>query len=257
MPGSDSTTEIEVETIQPRSFFARIGGVYGSPGAAFEEIGRAPRVLGPIFIILIIGFLAGFLLLQFLDKEAMGADLLQQMAQRGGSQAQMDQLLPMMSIFVSAQIVVGLMLGGLINALIVAGYGKLFSAFSSARNTFKALFSISLYAIIAVSTIKYAALVLVAFLKRPFYTDLTTINFAVASNLNGVLSAVLGEDFLPKYLQALASYIDFFVIWMIALMAIGFSVASKKLTTKSAAVYLSVGYGIFALISAILIAPSI
>jgi hypothetical protein len=150
-----------------------------------------------------------------------------------------------------------LMIGGLIGALIVAGYGKLFSMFVGAKNSFKALLSVVLYTSIAVSTIKYAALVLVAFLKRPFHADLTTISFAVASHLNGIISAILGADALPKYLMALFLYVDFFTIWSIALIAIGFSSVSRKLTTKTAATWIGVAYGIYALISAIFLASRI
>jgi hypothetical protein len=250
MAGTEDVAEIEIEAPMPRGFFARLSNVYGSPGAAFEEIGNAPRVLVPIFILILIGFVAGFLLLQFLDKETLIASMLQQLSQRGGNQAQMDQIMPLMSVIVSVQVVVGLMLGGVINVLFIAGYGKLFSAITGAKNTFKALLSVGLYSTIAVYVIKYAALVLVAFLKRPFQADLVTLNFAVASNLNALISALVGEDTLPKYLMAFARYIDLFVIWLIALLAIGFSAVSRKLTTKTAAVWLTVAYLLVALIGA-------
>ena len=248
MPGTEDISEMEMEAPEPKGFFARLGGVYGSPGAAFEEIGAAPRVLGPILILILIGLVAGFLLLRFLDKELLIDSMLQQLAQRGGGQAQMDQLMPVMSVMVSVQVVAGLMLGGLINALAIAGYGKLFSAIAAAKNRFKALLSVALYSAIAIYAIKYAALVVVAFLKRPFQADLVSLNFAVASNLNAVITALLGEDALPKYLMAFARYIDFFVIWLIALIAIGFSAVSQKLTTKTAAVWLTIAYFVVALI---------
>jgi hypothetical protein len=259
MPGIDGIAEEDMESPKPRSFFSRIGGVYASPGAAFAEIGAAPRVLGPMFIMILIGLVAGFLLLQFLDRDAMTSDLLQQAqaAQQGGSQAQLEQARPFLGIIVAVQVVFAMMLGGLINALAVAGYGKLFSVFVNAKNTFKALFSASLYAIIAVSTIKYAALVFVAFLKRPFHADLATLNFAVASNLGSLISNLLGADVLPKYLTALLSYVDFFAIWMIALLAIGFAAVSKRLSTKTAATWISVAYAIIALLGAIFLARRI
>lgn len=250
MPVTEDVAEIEEEAPEPKSFFTRLGGVYGSPGAAFEEIGQAPRVLGPIFILIIIGLVAGFLLLQFLDKETLIDSMLQQLAQRGGNQAQMDQMIPIMSVIVSVQVILGFMLGGLINVLAIAGYGKLFSAITAAKNTFKALLSVALYSTIAVYAIKYAALVLIAFLKRPFQADLVTLNFAVASNLNALIAALAGEDALPKYLMAFARYIDFFVIWLIALIAIGFAAVSRKLTTKTAAVWLTAAYLVVALIGA-------
>ena len=257
MSEADSIPVPEEEPVTPKSFFARLGGVYASPGAAFEEIGQAPRVLVPIFILIAIGAIAGILLVQFIDRDAMVAGMMQQVAQRGGDTAQMQQVMPLMSVIVIVQVVVGLMLGGLINGLAVAGYGKLFSAITGAKNRFKALFSVTLYAFIAISVIKYILLVLVVYLKRPFHANLATLNFAVASNLNGVLSGLLGEDVLPKYLKALTSYIDFFTIWLIVLLAIGFSVVSKKLKTGTAAAWLGGGFGIFILISAIFLAQQI
>jgi hypothetical protein len=63
-----------------------------------------------------------------------------------------------------------------------------------------------------------------------------------------VLASFLGEDDLPKFLMRLAGYIDVFAIWLIALLAIGYSAASRKLKTATAATWLGIAYGIIALI---------
>jgi hypothetical protein len=65
-----------------------------------------------------------------------------------------------------------------------------------------------------------------------------------------VLSALVGEDALPKYLMNLARYVDLFNIWLICLLAIGSAAVSRKLKTSTAAIWLGGAYAVMALIGA-------
>ena len=60
----------------------------------------------------------------------------------------------------------------------------------------------------------------------------------------------MGDDALPKFVIGLANAVDAFAIWKIVLLAIGYSVVSKKLKTGTAASWLVLGYSIYAVISA-------
>jgi hypothetical protein len=247
---NEPMSEME-EAPKPRSFFSRLGGVYASPRDAFGEIGRAPRVLVPMVILIIIGLLVGFYLSKNLDVESMLASRLESAVQQGSlTQQQMDQQLAMMSKFAGLQLILGSMISSLLLALVIAGYAKLFSIFSGAESRFKLLLSVTLYVLIAISIIQSGLMVLILQLKGPGEVDFAHINSVVASSLGAILTSLMGDDALPKFVTGLANAVDIFAIWTIVLLAIGYSVVSKKLKTGTAAFWLVTAYAIIAVIRA-------
>lgn len=238
------------EVPKPKNFFSRLGGIYFSPGETFQEIGRSPGVLMPIIAAIVIGFLASFYLSKTLDLSAVVATQLEKMVQQGNlTQEQLDQFLPRAIQMAKIQLVVAGSLASLFIALIVAGYAKLFSLFVGAINKFKPLFVAALYAMIAVSIV--SSILLIVILQIKGSGSVTDINNMLASNLGAVLESILGVDALPKFVVTLAKAIDIFNIWMIALLAIGFSAASKKLKTSTAAIWLGAAYLIIYLFQAV------
>jgi hypothetical protein len=236
---------------KPRSFFSRIGGVYASPRDAFGEIGRAPRVFVPMIILIIIGLLVGFYLVRNLDLESMLASQLESAVQQGRiTQPQMDQQLAMLSKFAGIQLIVGSMISSLLLALVIAGYAKLVNAFSGGESRFKPLLSVTLYVLIAISVIQSGLTILIMQLKGPGEVDLAHIGSVVASSLGAILTSIMGDDALPKFVISLANAVDAFAIWKIVLLAIGYSVVSKKLKTGTAASWLVLGYAIYAVTAA-------
>ena len=247
---NESMSEME-EAPKPRSFFSRIGGVYASPRDAFGEIGRSPRVLVPMVILIIIGLLVGVYLSKNLDVESMLASRLESAVQQGSiTQQQMDQQLAMMSKFAGLQLILGSMISSLLLALVIAGYAKLFSIFSGAENRFKPLLSVTIYVLIAISVIQSGLTILIMQLKGPGEVDLAHVGSVVASSLGAILTSLMGDDALPKFVMGLANAVDVFAIWTIVLLAIGYSVVSKRLKTGTAALWLGITYAIIAMISA-------
>jgi hypothetical protein len=244
---SKSTPEAEAPS--PKNFFSRLGGVYFTPGEAFKEIGYSPGVLVPIVVLIIIGLLAGFYLTKNLDLQAMMASQLENAVKQGRiTQEQMEQQLSLLARFMGVQVLASAALGSLVISLIIAGFAKLFSIMVGAENRFKAIFSVTLYAMIAVSIVQSVLLILVLHFKGPGNVSITNIGSVVASNLRAVLSGLLGEDALPKFVMNLAGYVDLFAIWMIALLAIGYSAVSRKLKTSTAAKWLVGAYAVIAVI---------
>ena len=247
---NESMSEME-EAPKPRNFFSRIGGVYASPRDAFGEIGRAPRVFVPMIILSIISLLVGFYLTRNLDLESLIASRLESAVQQGSiTQQQMDQQLAIMSKFVGVQLILGSMISALLLSLVIAGYAKLVSVFSGAESRFKPLLSVTLYVLIAISVIQSGLTILIMQLKGPGEVDLAHIGSVVASSLGAILTSIMGEDALPKFVIGLANAVDAFAIWKIVLLAIGYSVVSKKLKTGTAASWLVLGYAIYAVITA-------
>jgi hypothetical protein len=250
-PDAASESLPEVEEPKPRNFFSRLGGVYASPRDAFGEIGRAPRVFVPLIILLIIGVLAGFYVSSKLDLESAMVSQLESAVKEGRiTQQQMEQQLAVTSKLAKVAPILVTPFYTLLIVLVIAGYAKLFSIFSGAESPFKSLLSVTIYVLIAITVIQSGLTILVMQLKGPGEVDLAHVNSIVASSLGAVLTSVLGDDALPKFVIGLANAVDVFRIWMIALLAIGYSVVSQKLKTGTAAFWLAIAYAIIAVISA-------
>lgn len=241
----------EAEAPKPKSFFSRLGGVYSSPRDTFREIGQAPRILIPFAVLIIIGLLLGFYLSRTLDLESAVIAQMEMMVEQGAiTKEQMEERLPMATRFSGIQVIAMTSLGSIFVCLVIAGYAKLFSLFAGAENRFKPLLSVTIFATLAVTIVQSGLTVLILLMKGSGEVDPTQMRSLVASNLGAILSSMLGNDALPRFIMGLATAIDVFVIWMIALLAIGYSVVSRKLKTSTAAIWLGGAYAIIAIISA-------
>jgi hypothetical protein len=251
-PENASEPVPETEVIQPKNFFSRLGGVYFSPKNAFQEIGSSPRVLIPIIALIVIGFLMGVYLVKTIDVQSVVVAQMEKAVEQGKMpKEQMEQMLPASEKIAQIVILVAGTLSGTIFALIFAGFAKLFSAFQGAQNKFGALFSVTLYAMIAISIIHSILMILVMRFKGTADVDINNLNSVVASNLGAVVGSLLSEDSLPKFVMKLMEYVDVFAIWTISLLSIGYSAVSKKLKTSAAATWLVAAYAIIAIIGAI------
>jgi hypothetical protein len=239
-----------------RSFFTILGGVYSSPGATFKDIGRTPTVLIPMIVLVILGAVTSYCLSLKVDVSTMAIEAMvePQVARGNMTQAQADQLLERAANRTVAGTIVGSLASGLTAVLIVlilASVAKLISStFLGAENRFKSLFSVTLYVSVAVGIIYTVLFLIILYFKDPSDLTLTTINSLVASNLGAMMSGVLGEDALPKFLARFLSWVDIFAIWRIALLSIGYSAVSRKLKTATAATWIMSIYIVIALIAA-------
>ena len=254
-PESINKSIPETQSVASQSFFSRLGGVYLSPGNTFREIGRSQRVLAPIIAMILVGLLAGFFMTKKLDLESM---LVRQMetavAQGRITQEQMEQQTQRMSTIgkgIGVLLILSTAFGGLALSLIIAGGFKLISVLIGAENQFKAVFSVTIYTMLAVSIVSYALFVLVASFKDLSELTFADLNTVVSSNLGAILAGILGQDALPKFVAKLAGYIDVFAIWQIALLSIGYSAVSRKLKTSTAVVWIASVYSIIAVIGSL------
>lgn len=253
-PDAANNSMPDEETPKPVNFFSRLGGVYASPRKTFNDIGRAPDIWIPLIILLVIGLLVGFYMSGKMDFESMMVDQLEAAVAQGRmTQEQMDQQLPLMLKFAGIQTILGTPLGWLLVVFAIAGYAKLFSVLSGSESRFKSLLSVTTYVVMAISIVQSALMVLILQLKGQAEISVARMSSIVASNLGAIITGILGEDALPKFVATLASFVDVFAIWTIALLAIGYSVVSKKLKTGTAAVWLVVTYAIIAIAAAALV----
>lgn len=239
--------------IVPQSFFSRLIGVLFSPGETFREIGRAPRLLLPILTMMLIGGVVSFLLIERIGlQNFFKAQFDQAVASGRMSPEDANKQLEQMTkgpaaTFTKAIFPVSGALQGLLVALIIAGIFKLISMVMGADNEFKPVLTVTVYAFLAVSLVSSALLVIVLFLKSPEEIDIQNL---IGSNLNALLTVLVGKDGLPKFIMALARWVDVFAIWIISLLAIGYSAISKRMKVSTAAISLSVVYALMALLGA-------
>ena len=242
----------QCEAVKAVNFIVRLGGVFSSPRKAFAEIGRAPRLTVPLIALFLASAFSGWYVGQKIDLDAATRMQLEKLVvQRRITQEQMEQQLAMSTVASSP---VFLAIAGGISALAfclaVAGYGRLFSMLGGAQNRYINLFEVSIYAMLAVSVVSTALLIIIMQIKGWGSINLADPGSIVASSLGAWIESVVGADALPGFIMRLAKAVDIFYAWTIALLSIGFSAVSKKLKTATAAIWLTGIYAIFSIISA-------
>jgi hypothetical protein len=250
------TTESFNETIQdpgtekPASYFSILGNIFFSPGKAFQEVNRSSLLLWPIIGLIVVGLLGGYFTARVIDTQSMMSAQMEEAVAQGQMTAEQAQQAAAISGFASRLSFIAAPIVLLLPALIFAGFGKLIGVFVGAENRFKSLFTVTLLALTPYCIVTYALFILVASIKDTSGISVTEIDSLVGSNLGALLGAVLGNEALPKFLMNLCRRIDIFIIWEIALLAIGYAAVSKKLKTKTVAIWLSSVYLVFAILIA-------
>ncbi|MGH9832250.1 MAG: YIP1 family protein [Blastocatellia bacterium] len=253
-PSYASKSASETPEPAPQNLFSRVIGVWFSPGETFAEIGRAPRVLVPILVLMVIGSVAGYLMIDRIGVRGFFAPQFEQAVASGRmSQEDADKQLETMTTGPAAAFtkwsfpVVGLFQYPII-ALILVGLAKLISMLMGGDNEFKPLFSVSLFALLGIAVVSSIVFVAVLYLKPPEEID---VNNLVGSNLAALLGLVFGKDGLPKFVMALARWVDLFGIWLIALLAIGYAAVTRRMKSSSFGLALGGIYLVIALIAAL------
>ena len=230
-------------------FMSRLTGVWFSPTETFTQLGKRPDILIPLIILLVIGAIVGYVMIDRIGVQNFFSQGMRQAVEQGSmTQEQMDaQLAAMMSGRTPTIIKLGFIVSGAISnvlfALVAAAILRLVSMVMGIENGFKKLLSVCLYTFLAVGLISSILFVLILFLKSPEEIDIQNL---VGSNLAALLTSMLGKDGLPKFIMNLARWVDVFALWMVGLIAIGFAAVSEKLKTRSA---LWVVGGIYAVVA--------
>jgi len=240
---------------KPRNFFSRLIGVIFSPGETFAEIGRASHVFAPLLSLVLLGAAVHFVVanrygyeniirketemqIQVMSRMNVSGDRIDEVKKQTEEQLKPENLT---KIKLRRMAVAGLMFP--IIALLAAGVFKLFTLIMGASNTFKGVLSAVSFAYLAVGVVSQLIIIITVYIKKP--EDIDMIN-PVASNLGAILT-IAGAG-LPKFLAALASWVDVFGIWRIALRAIGCAAVTTKMKVGVAAIPHVLLYGIAAVI---------
>ena len=202
---------------------ARLIGVFFEPGKVFADVAQRPRWIAPILISILIGMGLVYAISthigweqtirKTLENNPRTADLT--IDQKEAAIARGAQVA---SVIGWAGAVVGAPLGVLIIAGVLTG---LFNALMGTDLKFAQTFAITAYALL-VRALLAALLILLVYLKPPDQFNIQLSPFSPAAYMNRLET--------PKWLMSLAGSLDLFTIWALILLAIGFSVASKKLS---------------------------
>jgi hypothetical protein len=247
------TPETTITPDAPASnFLSRLSGVYFSPGETFKEIGRNPSFLIPLLALMLVGGLGAYVLIERMTVPGFfSAQFEQAVAQGSMTQEQASQQVEAMSKY-ATWVKLGFFGWGFIQWAIIplalAGIAKLITMVLGTENKFKPVFTVTVYALLAVAILSTLVFVVTLYLKPVEEIDLRNLG---TTSLGSLLSMLLGKDGLPKFIMALAGWIDLFAIWMIALLSIGYAAVSRKLKTSTVAFALGGLYAVIAIIGSI------
>jgi preprotein translocase subunit SecG len=231
----------------PQNFFSRLTGVFFSPGEAFQEIGRAPRLAAPIIAMALLSLIVSAVAFSRIPWERANEQRIEQMVIDGKitpEQAEqqregMKKLGPIFK-FVGPPLAA---VWSVLLALAIAGVAKMVSAMTGVENDFKPVFAVTLYSFLVIAIVSSVVFVLLLFIKPADEFDLSN---PIGSNLAAALT-MAGVSGISGFLKGLLSYVDVFYIWRVILLAIGYAAVSRKLKTSTAMLYT----GVVALIVAI------
>jgi hypothetical protein len=202
-------------------FFDNLIGLYTGPTEAFRSILSRPTVLVPflVAVALAVGFTALWVskvdaptyIREQIDQSPRGAEMpAEQKAKIVQMQAKFFKLSP-------AFVAVGLPLFYLFVAVL---YLVIFRFLYGADLTYKQSLAITLWSFLAVGLVSTPLLIAVFALKGDWNLDPGKV---LQANLG-----ILVPSTAPKWLTALATSLDFFSIWTMALLAAGYGVLSRR-----------------------------
>lgn len=213
-------TETEAVS-KPLSEFSRLSGVFFNPMQAFRDIAARPKWFVPAILIVVANLVLVFLISQHIGFDrivqksidespraaSMSAEQRDQAVQMG------EKIGPVMGYAVPPVLIPASMLTvGVVLMMIV-------NAMFSTQVQFAQMVAIGAYAFL-VQVVVIIMTTIVLFLKPPDDFD---VRNPLAFNLGAFL-----PDATPKWLLSLATSMDLFTFWTIALLATGIVVVTRK-----------------------------
>jgi hypothetical protein len=235
---SMSTTPVTTpEGQRETSAISRMVGVIVSPKKTFADIARRPTWLAPFLILCVLSVAAGALVGQktdwrsFFEHQNSKNANFDRMPQDQKDRIQEGQ----MKYAPKLAFAIGLLGTIFIIFLLTLLYWGAFNLFTGAGLGFKTAFSIVTHACVVLIISSVLAIVILL-IKAQGDVDPEHV---LASSVSAFL-----PDTAPRWLEQLGQSLELFWIWMLALIAIGFSAANPK-KVKPAGAFLTV-FGIWA-----------
>jgi hypothetical protein len=221
-------TPIVAEPATAGGFFQNLIDVYFSPREAFSRIVARPAFLLPLaaYFVLVLGF-TGLWMSRMDPVEFMKVQLEESGQAEKMTAEQRQQVIDQQSKMMPVFGWVGSIVGTAVVVLLVSGVLLfVYRFFYAAEVSFKQALAIVSWVMFAVGLVTTPLLILVMQLKGDW-------NLNPQYALQAHLGLLVDKQTAAKPLYALLSSVDFFSLWMVFLLAVGFAVASRK-TTGSA-----------------------
>jgi hypothetical protein len=215
------------------SGFGRLIGALVSPVKTFQSIAGRPTWGVALAVLMVASTAVGVLTSQRIDKDDMRRSVQQQMEKRQGGQATPEQvergveMATKVSSVTRWLVPVFVLVIYLIVALL---FFAAFHFFGGSEISYRTSFSVALHA--------FLPALVAALLTLPLILSRKSITLKEAQG-GGILASNLGA-FAPESLgpaaRALLSSVDFFSIWTVCLLIIGYRAAAKVSTATAATV---------------------
>ncbi len=205
----------------------RLAGIFWEPKPVFQDLAAKPRFWVPLILLTL---LSTIYIAAFAQRVGLESMIRRQMETNSRVQEmspeQQEQAIEMGLKIAAPMTYASAVLAIAISCLVVAAILlACFNFLGGAEVKFKTAFSITCYSFLPSGLASVLALV-VMFLKDP-------ADFDLQNPLPVHLGAFLGQD-TAAWLKALASHANLFTIWMVLLMALGFSVAGRRVSYSKA-----------------------
>ena len=230
----------------PLSEAGRITGVLFDPKKAFADIAARPSWIIPVVLMIVVG-----LAFTYIFTTRIGwAHYFQQMAETNTRMQQLDaqareNAIQMQAKFAPIGGYVFAVLGPPLMALIVGGVLVLMCKMGGAALKFKQTFAMGAWAMLP-RVISGILAIVVMFIKNP---DDFNLQNPLAFNLGAFMEPPPNSG---KFIYSLATSIDLFTIWSILLLAVGISVAARKVPFSKALILVVTPWIILVLLGAAL-----
>jgi hypothetical protein len=215
------------------SSFGRLIGALVSPAKTFQSIAGRPTWGVALIVLMVASTAVGVLTSQRIDKDDMRRSVQQQMEKRQGGQATPEQLESGVQMATKISSVTRWLVPVFVLAvyLIVALlFFAAFHFFGGSEISYRTSFSVALHA--------FLPGLVAALLTLPLILSRKSVTLKEAQG-GGILASNLGA-FAPESLgpaaRTLLSSVDFFSIWTICLLIIGYRAAAKVSTATAATV---------------------
>lgn len=221
-------TQPEPAASAPMSELSRLTGVFLEPGRAFSDIAARPRWWMPVVLLTALSLVYLFAYSRHIGWERFMRQTIESNSRTQNLPAeQRERIIQQQTRVVSSFSYVGAVAGTVIAALVVGGIMLfVFNLLLAAQLRFVQAFAITCYAMLP-GLINHSLAILVMFLKNP-----EDFNLQNPTAFN--IGAFLDPQSTPKWMVSLGSSFDLFSFWTLALLAVGFSAASRKIAFPKA-----------------------
>jgi hypothetical protein len=204
-----------------RSLAAILGDLYFAPSAAFADIARAPRLVLPLVVLVVLNLAFTIVWASKVDiREFMRAQI--EASGQDLPPEQMENVISMQEKIFKPMAFAGAALGApIVVMLLGALFRFVYRSFFASDLTFRQSAAVVAWSLMTVALVTTPLLFAVFFLKGDWTSDPQQ---AIRANP----SLLLEKGDVPAAVYTLAGSLDLFTLWILFLMAVGYGVVVRR-----------------------------